>query len=179
MPNPPQLDDHEIEARSVLMRLYRSRIDGEAAYPARFVTEGNGTAPALEAKGWIERRADGWRITEAGVKAWATMSEPVTGHYGRCAWLNELYYWSGKRIQKIALTHISRKILQRLAERGGQMPLAEIEAMSGPNPDTGAPGGLPTLMRGMYVVIEDGVVRLSVVGELVTQEYGWLEKKQW
>lgn len=63
--------DSEIAVRSLLMRLYHSRKMGEPFYHAALV---NGEAPALEAKGWIERHGEGWRLTEAGVQGWSEMN---------------------------------------------------------------------------------------------------------
>ena len=131
-----------------------------------------GESPALEAKGWIERCDDGWRITEAGVKAWAVMSEPVTGHYGRRAWLNELYHHSGKAIQPIYLGPPAKKVFRALVRAGGTLPLAEVEALSDFHPDSRRADGLPTLMRGMYVLLQGDTVHLSVVGEIVAREMG-------
>lgn len=61
----------ELAVRSLLMRLYHSREAGEESYYAGLV---NGEAPALEAKGWIERHGDGWRMTDVGVVGWAEMN---------------------------------------------------------------------------------------------------------
>lgn len=68
---PFKIETSELEVRSVLMRLYHSYWQGEDFYPARFV---NGCAPAMEASGWIEKRGDGWRITECGIDQWAEMN---------------------------------------------------------------------------------------------------------
>lgn len=167
MSNPKPLPDDELEARSVLMRLYHSRVQGESHYPAQFV---NGCAPGLEAQGWIERHGAGWRLTEDGVKAWAVMSEPVTGHYGRSAWLNELYWYSGKPIQRIHLTKLAKHMLRALAEAGGEMPTEKLKAMGRSRRQNTETYGLPVLMSGMYVVIDGDVVRLSVVGQQVAKE---------
>lgn len=69
--------DEEIEVRSLLMRLYHSHFLGEASYPAIHV---NGHAPELQAKGWIESAGDGWKLTDAGITAWAEMNRQSLGH---------------------------------------------------------------------------------------------------
>lgn len=71
---PFKIDTSELEVRSVLMRLYHSRQEGEAFYPARFV---NGCAPQMEADGWIEWHEQGWRLTETGVHVWAEMNRSM------------------------------------------------------------------------------------------------------
>lgn len=68
---PFKIETSELEVRSVLMRLYHSYWESEEFYPARFV---NGCAPSMEAKGWIEKHGDGWRITEDGIDQWAEMN---------------------------------------------------------------------------------------------------------
>jgi len=73
------LEDFEIGVRSLLMRLYHSRFFGEDFYPAGLVDALDATA--LEVRGWIERHAQGWRITEEGVSEWAHMNYVcLTGH---------------------------------------------------------------------------------------------------
>ncbi len=63
--------DADVSVRALLMKLYHSRQIGEAFYHAAFV---NGEAPKLEADGLIERHGDGWRLTQAGLQAWAEMN---------------------------------------------------------------------------------------------------------
>lgn len=63
--------DADVNVRALLMKLYHSRQIGEAFYHAAFV---NGEAPQLEADGLIERHGDGWRLTQAGLQAWAEMN---------------------------------------------------------------------------------------------------------
>lgn len=77
MPRHEQLDDEELEMRSLLMRLYHSRQMGEDFYPAAFV---NGHAPQMERDGWIERCGQGWRLTESGVKVWAHMNPELIAY---------------------------------------------------------------------------------------------------
>lgn len=59
------------------MRLYHSWYLKEDSYPARYV---NGQAAKLEAKGWIEPVGNGWRMTEAGIVAWAKMNAKMLVH---------------------------------------------------------------------------------------------------
>lgn len=75
--HPVPLREDQIEMRSVMMRLYHSHFLGEGSYPARFV---NGSAPALEAIGWIEAVGADWRITERGIEAWAEMNRDSLRH---------------------------------------------------------------------------------------------------
>jgi len=80
---PFKIETSELEVRSVLMRLYHSRQEGEAFYPAQLV---NGCAPKMEADGWIERHEQGWRLTETGVHVWAEMNRNILKYkfqYGR------------------------------------------------------------------------------------------------
>ncbi len=70
MPN-NKYSDADVNVRALLMKLYHSRQIGEAFYHAAFV---NGEAPQLEADGLIERHGDGWRLTQAGLSAWAEMN---------------------------------------------------------------------------------------------------------
>ena len=64
----------DVSVRALLMKLYHSRQIGEAFYHAAFV---NGEAPKLEADGLIERHGDGWRLTQAGLQAWAEMRKAL------------------------------------------------------------------------------------------------------
>jgi len=65
------INESDLAMRSLLMRMYRSRAEGEAYYHSNLV---NGEAAALEADGWIEQHGDGWRMTERGVSEWALLN---------------------------------------------------------------------------------------------------------
>lgn len=77
MPRHDPLPDDVIAMRSVMMRLYHSWYMKEASYPARYV---NGQAANLEDNGWIEPVGNGWRITDAGIMAWAKMNAKMLTH---------------------------------------------------------------------------------------------------
>lgn len=71
MPKVAEMMADDMPVRSLLMRLYHSRWLGEDFYPPGAV---NGEAADLEARGWIERHGQGWRITEQGVTEWAYLN---------------------------------------------------------------------------------------------------------
>lgn len=94
--NSKELPEDELAMRSLLMRLYHSRQLGEPFYHANFV---NGEAPGLEAKGWIERHGDGWRLTDVGMTGWCEMNRHVFDHdlwYGGSLW-DEMREWLQKK----------------------------------------------------------------------------------
>jgi len=64
-----RVPEDEFAVRSLYMRLYRSLLDEDHSYPARFC---EGVDPLL-AEGHVERINGGYRLTEAGVRAWALM----------------------------------------------------------------------------------------------------------
>lgn len=172
MSNPKPLDDNEMEMRSVLMRLYHSRMEGEAAYPARFV---NGAAPGLEAKGWIERRDDGWRMTEAGVVAWAKLSSAVINNKWRNANFNEIFWSVGKPIRRRVLTPTATRMMKGIAQAGGKLPVETVAAMGEWNHER--VDGLPLLMKCAYVISDGRDAWLSGPGRMVAQEKGWLTEQ--
>lgn len=168
MTNPTNVSDEEIGIRSLMMRLYHSRIEGEAYYHKCFV---NGEAPGLEAKGWIERRGDGWRMTEEGVKAWAEINAPVIASKHRQRDQNELLFALGRPIRRVALNKYSKGILKMLAEHGGAMRLADLHRRFGRGIQLEhGTNGLKSLQNGAYVISDGETVWFTGVGLMVVAE---------
>lgn len=160
----------EIEVRSLYMRLYRSRIEGDAAYPAKFV---NGHADALIDAGHIQRLDDGYRLTEAGVRAWAEMCAPLlSSRHSKVGAQNELRWLTGNPLCRPHLGEQALEILQMLVNAGGKLPLAAIHAISYPHSDTGLPVGLGTLKNAVYIIIDGEDVKLTGAGWQIAREIG-------
>lgn len=170
------VSDAEAAVRSVLMRLYRCRIGGEAYYPAHLV--GHEEAAYLEGRGWIGRREAGWVITESGVKAWAHLSAPVLKSKFRLGWQNEILHILGKDIVRMCLGATAVLILEALVGAGGEMAYATAESMGGVNYSTRGTVGLEELMTGVYVIHDGQTVRLTDVGWMVANEMGLTERMQ-
>lgn len=71
------IDDNDMKQRSLLMRMYHSRQEGEAFYHSNFV---HSEAETLQRWGWIEPFGDGWRMTPQGVSEWALMNAETFMH---------------------------------------------------------------------------------------------------
>lgn len=176
MTNPTNVSDEEIAMRSVMMRLYHSRIEGEAFYHEKLV---NGAAPGLEANGWIARRGDGWRMTEDGVKAWADMCAPILVSRYRQTDQNEMLYYLGRPIRRVPSTKAVKDILKLLIANGGARSLEFIYEQAGRGiARENRVNGLKSLMNGVYVISDGETVTMTAIGWMVAGELG-LSQKDW
>lgn len=106
------IGDDECTRRSLYMRLYSSRIRGELAYPAQFCAGINALVSASHAESF----AFGYRLTEAGVAAWAHMAAPFTKSGGNnLQHYNELRVLTGKALSVSKLAKVHQRSLAAIA----------------------------------------------------------------
>lgn len=131
--NASNVSDDEAARRSFLMRLYRSRMEGESHYlstrnPGYDAINDSSIADEFVGMGWVEPVGPGWRITETGVRRWAEMCRSIiAGSAGN--WygtrFNELKWLLGLPVARVKQTRGGKLVLARLAESGGKLPLRE------------------------------------------------------
>lgn len=147
-----ELTDDQVAIRSALMRLYHSRVYGDWYYPAGFV---NGQTETLLAAGWMQAAGEGWRMTEAGIRAWAEMVKPLllSSNHSDKGQNNELKAYAGLPIRRMQLEQHHRDYLARLAAAGGTLPIGTYDPLS-----------MGKLVQVVYIVLVGEVVEMTVVG---------------
>ena len=146
--------EEEMAERSLLMRLYHSRLAGDVYYPGEFV---NGHAPELMRRGWIEEVGAGYRLTLEGVKGWAGMvSMFLRGPLNPAT--NELRAVLGMSV-RTRLPKIHKRYLRRLVEAGGRLPADTF--------DERRMSRLRT--QGYLFLIGDAWVEVTAAGRLVVE----------
>lgn len=152
-----ELTDDQVAVRSALMRLYHSRVYGDWFYPAGFV---NGQTEELLTAGWIQAVGEGWRLTEAGIRAWAEMVKPLlhsSAAHSEKGQNNELKAYAGMPIRPMQLERQHRDYLAALAAAGGKLPITTYDPLS-----------MGKLVQGVYIVLVGEVVEMTVVGWMET-----------
>lgn len=154
------------------MRLYRSRLAGEAFYPAVCVGDITGT---MLASGWIEPVGAGYRLTKAGIRYWAGMTAHLmTLNSCNSANFNELRHILGKPFTRAKLNKEHIKMLKALVEADGSLPLERLGRIY----NSRYTNGIQKLMNEVYIVSDGHTVTLTDVGWLVVRERGLAQTEE-
>lgn len=158
------MTQEELEERSVLMRLYKSRMSGDRYCPAQMIKP---DVTRLLAAGLIEERGYGYRITEDGVKVWAEMIIGCTSKASQYPGLNELLVYQGipMKASKQAKRGSAQAVLRALAAAGGRMTMEDFRKIKRRKKgEYHALDGLGDLMAAAYAVTDQDEVWLTVAG---------------